>query len=249
MGIALPALQNQTRMTYVFATFLASKPEPLSGWLCVLSRTTLKLSVHPKGPKHISCLRYAVASIYCQIRYGDTSLLLLLCNQSPSLLPKRLVVTSMGTAPLVQECNMLARWRLRLSFEITITRLTSVSFCAVKLVRIRKIAVVSRSRDLWAQIIDNQPRSSQVCVVRWLYYKTCLRLQHFSYKLNFFIFSPKCECQSDMKIAPVAPKVTAKQNYVSLSKHHIELSMFQRNRTSPLMRALPPERYRHEHCI
>jgi hypothetical protein len=43
-----------------------------------------------------------------------------------------------------------------------------------------------------------------------------------------------------MKIAPVAPKVTAKQNYVSLSKHHIELSMFQRNRTSPLMRALPP---------
>jgi hypothetical protein len=102
---------------------------------------------------------------------------------------------------------MLAHWIFRLSFEITTTRLTCVSFCAVKLEQVRKMAVVPRSRDLCAQIIGNQPRSSYVSIFPWLYYKACLRPQYFSYKLNFFIFFPKRECQSDMKIAPVAPKV------------------------------------------
>jgi hypothetical protein len=39
-------------------------------------------------------------------------------------------------------------WGLRLSFEITTIRMTRVSFCAVKLEQVRKMAVVSRARDL-----------------------------------------------------------------------------------------------------
>ncbi|KAH8628526.1 hypothetical protein IG631_15783 [Alternaria alternata] len=54
----------------------------------------------------------------------------------------------MRTAPLVQKCNMLARWRLRVSLEITTPEEKCVSFCAVKLEQVRKMAVAPRSRDL-----------------------------------------------------------------------------------------------------
>ena len=67
-----------------------------------------------------------------------------------------------GLRLFFQNHQALALWGLRLSFEITTTILTCVSFCTVKLGHVRRIAVVARSRDLWAQIIDGQPRSSYV---------------------------------------------------------------------------------------
>jgi hypothetical protein len=53
-----------------------------------------------------------------------------------------------GLRLFFQNHQVLALWGLRLSFEITTIRLTRVSFCAVKLEQVRKMAVFPRSRDL-----------------------------------------------------------------------------------------------------
>jgi hypothetical protein len=55
----------------------------------------------------MSCVHGAVASIYYQISYGGTSLLLLLYDRNPSLLPKSPSTSLVGTAPLVQNATCL----------------------------------------------------------------------------------------------------------------------------------------------
>ena len=106
-------------------------------------------------------------------------------------------------------------------------QLTCVSFCTVKLEHVRRMAVVPRSRDLWAQIIDNQPRSSYASIISWLYYRISVCGCSIPSSIPiFFVVSSKWWEESYMKIASVASKVTTEQNYVSLSKDHIEVSMF-----------------------